>query len=240
MKKDIHTEAQWQNEHVTRENLRKPYRNLWELYHWEFIFYNIVDYYDFNSKKIFVGGCGGGLFEEWLIKKSKNVPRKIVGMDISKEQIKNAKVRCGDLANIQFKLGDIQNTGLKNDSFDVCVILDALHHVPNHIATLKEMSRIGRDLIISEPNALNPIRRINEIKYKNQGVKEISFYKRDLIKLIKENNYNEIKFYPQHFIPKFAPNFILYLRKPIEYVLRRTPVINCFSGSLNIIARRFK
>lgn len=70
--KSIETEKNYWNSHVVDEGeLRYPYTSLWDLYRWETIFYRITSEYDFNNKTVFVGGCGSGIFEEWLVERTK-------------------------------------------------------------------------------------------------------------------------------------------------------------------------
>lgn len=231
--KNLDTEKNWQNTHVNEGELGNPYWNHWSLYHWETIFYKIISIYDFNDKTIFVGGCGSGIFEEWLYKNHIKY-KKITALDISEKMIYLAKKRCKLLKKIKYICGDIENTNLNNNEFDACVIIDALHHVPNYFNTIKEMKRIGNVLILSEPNALNPIRRINEIKYLNEGVTEKSFYIWKLNIAMMKAGYKNIHVFHQHYIPSFTPKYIMNVAKKIEPVLAR--FLSVISGSLLMIA----
>ncbi|MBE2899508.1 hypothetical protein DNK57_01515 [Methanothermobacter thermautotrophicus] len=67
------------------------------------------------------------------------------------------------------------------------------------------MKRVSRDLILSEPNALNPIRRINELKFKNEDVKESSFIKWELKKILQELDYKKNNLLQLQFYPKIHP-----------------------------------
>lgn len=237
MKKSIKTELEWQEKNVNESNLNKPYESLWQLYHWNTIFNKIISSYNFNNKKVFVGGCGTGLFEEWLLKKSKMKPQKIISMDLSPKQIKLSKIRCKGLKNLKFLCGNIERTKFKDKSFDVCLIIDALHHVPDASKVIKEMKRIATDLILFEPNKLNPIRRINELKYLNKGCKEISFYSWEIRRILKKNKYTKISITNQLFIPSFAPKFIIKNAKGIDLFFIQIPLLNKFSGALFILAK---
>ena len=168
-------------------------------------------------------------------RKNKNKKiKKLIGLDISEKMIELAKIRCKRLKNVEFYCGNMENTSFGNNIFDVCVIIDALHHVPNLIKTIEEMKRIGKTLILSEPNALNPIRRPNKLKFRNEGVKEISFYKWQLMMSLTKAGYNDVSIYHQHFIPGFIPDPFFKFFVKIEPLIAK--IINNFSGSLLIFA----
>jgi len=201
---EVDKEKRWWEEHIDEESeLRKPHRSIYEYSRWKRTFELITDHYDFSEKILFVGGCGTGIFEEELNKVSN--PKEIIGLDLSDKMIKLARIRNKNCDNLRFIQGNLEETKLPSDYFDVAVVIDALHHVPDPKKALYEIKRISKDLILSEPNALNPIRRINELKFKNQDVKESSFIKWRINKILRELGYNEIKCYNYNFIPSFIP-----------------------------------
>lgn len=196
---EIEKERNWWEKHINEESeLGKPHRSMWEWIHWKKIFDTMVQHYDFADKRIFDGGCGTGIFEETISKIA--TPKEIVGLDLSKTMIKLARNRNKNTENVKFIVGNLEQTGLPNNYFDVAVIIAALHHVPDAFAALKEMKRISSDIILCEPNALNPIRRFNELKFKDKDVKEVSFYewqlKRHLKRLGCSDIYISHSFYP--------------------------------------------
>lgn len=232
----IEKERNWWEEHIDEEDeLKKPHRNTLDWLHWKITFDKIIHHYDFAEKRIFVGGCGSGIFEEEISKII--TPKEIVGFDLSETMVKLAKIR-NDTQNVKFIVGNLEQTNLPNNHFDVAVIIDALHHVPDAFATLKEMKRIANDLILSEPNALNPIRRFNELKFKNEDVKEVSFYKWELKRYLKKLGYCDIYMRNYLFLPKFMPERLMKIGKRMEYIFERTPLLRCISGALFVVAKR--
>lgn len=192
--------------------LRKPYRSSWEQYHWEKI------------------------FEEWLAKRVRI--REMVGLDLSGRMIDLARRRCNGIENVHFLVADLDATPFPDRRFDVCVVIDALHHLPDEFRTLKELSRVSTDLVLSEPNALNPIRRLNERKFRKELVTERSFYKSRIVGAIKGLGYDRVAVRNCHFIPSFMPTFLLSLLRRCELFLERAPILKEFSGSLTIFAYR--
>jgi SAM-dependent methyltransferase len=229
-------EKSFWNSTVGPGELRKPYRSSWEQYHWEKIFETVARNYDFRDRKILVAGCGTGIFEEWLAKRVRI--REMVGMDLSERMIDLARRRCNGIENVHFLVADLDATPFPDRRFDVCVVIDALHHLPDEFRTLKELSRVSSDLVLSEPNALNPIRRLNERRFRKEMVTERSFYKSRIVGAIIGLGYDRVVVRNCHFIPSFMPTFLLSLLRRCELFLERAPILKEFSGSLNIFAYR--
>ena len=235
---EVEKERNWWEKHINEESeLKKPHRNALEWLHWMWTFDKILQHYDFADKRIFVGGCGTGIFEEEISKII--TPKETVGLDLSETMIKLARIRNKDTPNAKFIIGNLEQTNLPNNYFDVAVIIDALHHVPDAFATLKEMKRIANDVILSEPNALNPIRRFNELKFKNEDVKEVSFYKYKLKRYLKRCGYRHIYMENYYFLPHFMPNkLIMKIGERMEYIFEKTPLLRCISGAVLVVAKR--
>jgi SAM-dependent methyltransferase len=224
------------NMNVEPGELRKPYRSPWEQYHWEKIFETVTRNYDFRDRNILVAGCGTGIFEEWLAKRVRI--RGMVGMDLSVKMIDLARRRCNAIENVQFLVADLDTTPFPDRRFDVCVVIDALHHLPDEFRTLKELSRVSTDLVLSEPNALNPIRRLNERKFEKETVTERSFYKSRIVGALEGLGYDRVLVRNCHFIPSFVPTVLLSFLQRFESFLERAPLIKEFSGSINVFAYR--
>jgi ubiquinone/menaquinone biosynthesis C-methylase UbiE len=99
-----------------------------------------------NSKinpgdKILDAGCGIGLYGlEYAIKHN----AKVVGVDLSKEKIKNAEKLRESLnaKNIVFMEGDLTKLKFKDESFDFILSSDVLEHIPNDEKALSELTRV--------------------------------------------------------------------------------------------------
>ncbi|MEM4589045.1 MAG: methyltransferase domain-containing protein [Thermoplasmata archaeon] len=152
--------------------------------------------------------------------------------------IKLAKIRNRNISNAKFIVGNLENTCFPRDYFDVAVIIDALHHVPHPYNCLKEMKRISRDIILAEPNALNPIRKINELKFRNEYVKESSFTRWELEKYLQKLGYEKITFCNYNFIPGFIPFKFIKWFENFEEKLEKAPILKEFSGTILVIAKR--
>ena len=89
-----------------------------------------------DNEKILDVGCGyGKILHE--IKKIKNI--KPFGVD---NHIKTSL--------IPFKKADAENIPFKDKEFDVCLLIDVLHHTKNMKNVIKEASRVSKKVIIKD------------------------------------------------------------------------------------------
>jgi len=107
-----------------------------------------------QPKKILDVGCGGG----WLSKILTESGYSVVGIDISKSLVINAK-NINRKSNAEYLTGDCTHLPFRKETFDYIVGIAILHHL-NISDTLIECNRIlapGGSLLFMEPNALNPL-----------------------------------------------------------------------------------
>jgi SAM-dependent methyltransferase len=98
------------------------------------------------------------------------------GMDISPVSIERARASHPD---IDFHVGDIEESGLESDSFDVAFLGGVLHHFPDPRRVIAECGRIlrpGGILLAYDPHRRNPVmwayRCKNSPFYSSAGVTE--------------------------------------------------------------------
>lgn len=88
-------------------------------------------------------GCGVGHLANFIPNNS------LVGLDISKKMLDNAKSRIHSLVR-----GNSQELPFKNDTFDVIICRSLLHHLPEPGKGLGEIHRVlkpGGEVILAEP-----------------------------------------------------------------------------------------
>jgi ubiquinone/menaquinone biosynthesis C-methylase UbiE len=68
---------------------------------------------------------------------------KIVGIDASKSFIEYASAHCAD-RRVTFVTGDAQQLTYPNASFDRCLSLLAINHIPDSPKAVKEMRRVTK------------------------------------------------------------------------------------------------
>jgi 2-polyprenyl-3-methyl-5-hydroxy-6-metoxy-1,4-benzoquinol methylase len=86
---------------------------------------------------------------------------RVVGVDVSSEAIEYARTRYG-APNVDFAAMDVTSLAFEGDSFDVVVAFEAIEHVRDATAFLREMTRVLRPhgaLLVSTPQARSTTRQ---------------------------------------------------------------------------------
>lgn len=89
-------------------------------------------------------GCGNGALTFDLAQKAK----KVVGIDLSKENIKFAKEKYS-ASNIEYMVGDVTKN-LPNEKFDVAILSNVLEHIKDRTEFLKKI----KNLLLLTPKIL--------------------------------------------------------------------------------------
>ncbi len=88
-------------------------------------------------------GCGAG-FDCFLASKKVGEGGKVIGVDMTEEMIKKAKINAGKLGvkNVEFILGEIENLPLKDNSVDIVITNCVINLTPDKTKTFKETYRV--------------------------------------------------------------------------------------------------
>jgi len=86
-------------------------------------------------------GCGTGLLFEYVANKAE----AIVGLDISRETLFQAKKHAQKFANAHLILVDSDNAPLKEDVFSHVFALTLIQNTPNPLKTLNEIKRVSKE-----------------------------------------------------------------------------------------------
>ena len=161
--------------------------------------------------KVLELGCGAGHELKGINAK------EIIGIDISKENIK----RANDKGKII--LGDACNIPLKKNQFNTAIILELIEHISDKerlITQIKHILKKGGTLIITTPNPkmwwAQRILEAMKLVVKEAGHEYIN--NKDLIRMIKKKGFKIIKNQYIFFPP--IPRVI----KPLEGFLNKTPL----------------
>jgi len=84
-------------------------------------------------------GCGTGLLFKHVAGKTKT----LVGLDISRKTLQQAKIRAKDYLNLHLILADADYMPLRGNSFDNVFAFTLLQNTPNPAATLNELYRVA-------------------------------------------------------------------------------------------------
>ncbi len=103
----------------------------------------VLDFFQQNTKnKVVLDYCAGNGEDGVLI--AKGGAEKVFGIDISDVSIDNCRLladKNGVSGKTEYKIGDAENTGYENETFDVITEYGALHHLDQDMA-FKELARI--------------------------------------------------------------------------------------------------
>jgi|GEM_PF-2572280 len=149
-------------------------------------------------------GCGNGV-------STNNIKGQLViGLDLSESQLIKAKK---DFTNKQFIVGDAIKLPFKDDSFDLVLAINLLHHIPNTEKVLEECWRVlkkGGHFLSVDPNFYNPIGFIGRNLYKTLklnkvfpsfpqfalGEEEKQFSKKSYVELFNKSPFKSFKIKP--------------------------------------------
>ncbi len=139
---------------------------------------NIINYFDLKIKKyikkndeILDFGCGSGLFS---IKLSKLIKKNISAVDISSQFILAARKNFKKFGKNNAKFKVISPSGLPKNSkkYDKILLVDVIHHLEDTEKTIKNLKKFLKkngNLIVFEPNLLNPLIVITHFLDKNEN-----------------------------------------------------------------------
>ncbi|MBN2091300.1 methyltransferase domain-containing protein [candidate division KSB1 bacterium] len=131
--------------------------NLWEVgkrdnrYYQDMIrFDRILQLLPKTSQKILDLGCGDG-YLSYLMAKEKH---QVTALDLSQNRLEKFKDLAAEFG-IEQKIGDVKNTGLPDDTYQLIICSEVLEHIEEYEKLLEEAFRIlkpGGQLIVSVPH----------------------------------------------------------------------------------------
>lgn len=105
-----------------------------------------------EGRRVLDAGCGCG-YGSYHLARSRAL--SVLGIDVSEEAVRYCEEHYRR-KNLSFRVGDVLDTGLEAESFDVVVAFEVFEHLPDPVAFLAEMERLLKPdgvLVLSTPNA---------------------------------------------------------------------------------------
>ena len=184
-------------------------------------------------------GCGTGIFTEIFSRTG----AEIIAVDISPELISMAENRRMASSKVQFLCVRFEDYEA-DELFDTVVGSSVLHHIELDSA-LKNIFRLlkpGGRIVFAEPNFLNPqvFAMMTFLRNFLSGVShdETAFIRWSLSKTLMEIGFEEIRITPTGWLHPYTPAKLINIVSKVEFLLERIPLINEFSGSLLIKAKK--
>jgi len=183
------------------------------------------------NKEVLDYGCGTGSFIKRVLDFR---PKKIVGLDISKNSIEKAKKN--NIENkqfIEFKVGNCENSKLSSNQFDLIYGSAILHHLEftKSLDELHRLLKINGTLVFIEPMATNPL--INFYRFltpKSRSHDEHPLTNKDL-------NYIKSRFgnFKIRYYGFFTLIFILFYKNPESKIFKFLAQIDYFFLNNNFL-----
>lgn len=146
-----------------------------------------------KREKILDIGCGEGILEKELRKKTDN--GTIYGVDFNVNTKKLNKLK---LKNCRFMIGDATKLKFRSNHFDIVFAIDILEHIKNAEKAVKEIKRVLKNngiLVLSGPteSIFQKLARVllKGVKGPGAGVHYYNVY--SLKKIIEKNDFRKIK-----------------------------------------------
>jgi SAM-dependent methyltransferase len=124
--------------------------------------------------------------------------------DINEIALGISRERCMrfDLSKPRYVALDVHNIPIQEGSCSAVTVIEALHHFYSYPKALSEIRRIlkpGGKFISLEPNGLNPIRRLSEVRDRFKGTIEKSFFCGQLNSLCSRAGFSRVRIQPVSF-----------------------------------------
>lgn len=190
-----------------------------------------------NGKKVLDMGCGDGTFTCTFIEFG---VESVLGLDPASVAIEKARVKYKGINNLNFDVGDIYELDKLGIKFDTIVLRGVLHHVPDAAAAVKMAATVADEIIIMEPNGLNPILKIIEkVSPYHRLHEEQSFFPSTIRKWCSDAGFITTKCNIINLVPLFCPDFIAKILKAMEPFVEKIPVFRNFAcGQVLLRARK--
>jgi len=124
---------------------------------------------------------------------------KIIANDINEVALEVSRERCARFGrpSPRYLACDAQQLELSDDSVSVVIFNESLHHMPDASRALAQAVRVlkpGGRILLYEPYAYNPYRRLSEVRDYFKGTVERSFRIAQLKELLEQQGLNILSF----------------------------------------------
>jgi len=192
-----------------------------------------------RNKKVIDVGCGDGVYTYEIYKQTR--PKKMYGVDSSREAIKIANKIFARYKNLQFSFANLYNLVKKRGSYDIALVRGVIHHVDYPEKAIKSIANIAKEIIILEPNGYNPLLKVIEkISPYHRFHKEKSYQPRKIRQWLNNAGYTVVNDKFISIVPFFFPDTFTYLIKPLEPLVESLPYLRNFLCGVYVVYAKKK
>lgn len=178
-------------------------------------------------------GCGDG-FSTMRFWDSVH-PSKMAGVDPAPNAIKVADSKRGERP-IEFRVLTDNHVPFEDASFDVAIIQGVLHHADDPPAIIKEALRVAREVVILEPNGLNPgLKVLEKASPYHRAHNERSYTRRRLRGWVENAGGHVVEEKFAVFVPIFSPDWLAKAMKAVEPAVEATPGLRALGCSVYVM-----
>jgi len=175
-------------------------------------------------------GCGDGKLTKNLIDYG---AATVVGIDPADKAVERASQDYLNVENLQFLVGSAYQIPYSDKHFDIAIIRGVLHHLQDPALAVMEASRVAKEVIILEPNGLNPVLKlIEKISPYHIEHEERSFLPSTLKNWGESAGLKLEKIEYVNLVPVFCPTPMVKILKKIEPIVEATILKYIMCGQL--------
>lgn len=176
-----------------------------------------------SQKKIIDIGCGDGTFTRALIQMG---AASVLGLDPASAAIEKARELTHNQPNLRFETGSAYQLESLDQQFDIAVFRGVLHHLPNAATAIQMAAKIAHEIVILEPNGLNPIlKAIEKLSDYHRQHEEQSFLPSTIKKWCRDAGAEPTYCQYINLVPVFCPDRMAYLLKRLEPWIEKIPLL---------------
>jgi SAM-dependent methyltransferase len=180
----------------------------------------------FAGKRVLDVGCGDGRFTLELAPEGAAL---VIGIDPTEHAIASAKKRASEAGlsdRVQFRVENVYELERSSDRYDIAVLRGVLHHVPDPGRAVLAVASVASELVILEPNGLNPVLKLIErLSPYHRQHEEQSFAPRTVDRWLAKAGKKPVDRRLINLVPLFCPDLLARLLKWAEPWVEATPVL---------------
>lgn len=193
---------------------------------------------DLKGKKVIDVGCGDGVFTFELYKNGR--PKKLYGIDSSKQAVKIAKKFYDRFKNLKFFYADVYHLPKKFSGFGLAIVRGVVHHMSYPEKGIQSIGKIASEILILEPNGYNPLLKIIEkISPYHRFHKEKSYTPKKIRQWLAKAGFTVSSQTYISIVPFFFPDTFTVIFKAFEPLIEKIPYVrNILCGVYVVHAKR--